>query len=367
MGFRFALGAVAAVSCAALALAQGCATGGQATSGGDDGGGCTGNACDGGGVGNDSGATEGGGGKDGGADGGPTCPQGQSSCAGADGGTSCFDLQTDTNHCGNCTTTCLANLETCTAGQCASTCTGGKTLCIPDGGVVDGGPTAHCADLQNDDTDCGDCFNQCPSGAQCQSGKCVSTLLGSGTASDPWHTATPLANCAAYKTEFPSATDGVYTTHPSTTDIGVYCDMTSTGVTYENFGMGQYSKTYTGWTRVGSSTFSSTEVQAAFAYLFTRNAGLTNIDVGFVSTNCCFIDTNSSSYFGFESNQYMYPGSGTSFSCNPTGGYTATIYPLYLYNNNATISSITASQAGAVTTSTSCSVGGNPAIFVKMY
>jgi len=243
----------------------------------------------------------------------------------------------------------------------------GQTLCIPDAGVVDGGPVAHCADLQTSDTDCGSCFNACLNGATCAVGVCSATLLGLGTAASPWHTATALTNCADYLTSFPSAADGVYTTHPSTTDIGVYCDMKDGGVTYQDFGFGAYSKTVTGYTWIGATDFGSTEVDAAFAYLFTRNGGLTNIDSGFISSNCCFINSGGTNYFGLDSSTYMYPGSGTTFSCNPSGGYTAAIIPLYLVSSSTTITTITASEAGTVTTSTTCSVGNNPAIFVMKY
>lgn len=299
--------------------------------------------------------------------GGTSCQQTQTACP-ADGGTVCIDTSNDPNHCGNCTTTCLPNLEICNEGSCVSACTGGKTLCVPDGGAGDGGPTAHCADLQTDNTDCGACFNACAGGAQCQNGKCVSSLLGSGTAQDPWHTATALADCKAYKTQFPTATSGVYTTHPQTADIGVYCDMTGAGLTYENFGMGQYSKTYSGWTWVGGADFANaTQFDDAFAYLFTRNGGLVNIDPGFSSSNCCFLNSNGTNQFGIAGGTYMYPGSGNSFSCNPTGGYTANVYPLYLVNVPSVISSVTATQAGTVAYYASCTVAGNPGIFVKRY
>ena len=299
--------------------------------------------------------------------GGNACSGTQTACPG-DGGTTCVDTQTDPNHCGNCATACLPNLQLCTEGACASACTGGKTLCVPDGGAGDGGPVAHCADLQNDTTDCGSCFAACPGGATCTAGKCVSTLLGSGTAADPWHTATALANCAAYKTQFPAAQSGVYTTHPNAADIGVYCDMTAAGVTYEDFGMGQYSKTYTGYAWIGGTDFSgSAQLDAAFAYLFTRNGGLTNIDIGFTSSNCCFLNSNGTNEFGVAGATYMYPGQGSSFTCNPSGGYTATIIPLYLVTANTTISSITSAQAGSVGYYSACSVAGNPGIFVKRY
>jgi hypothetical protein len=298
----------------------------------------------------------------------PTCPTGQTSCPAPDGGTACFDTQTDESHCGDCNTTCIPNLEVCTEGKCASTCTGGKTLCVPDGGTVDGGPMAHCADLQNDDTDCGSCFNPCSNGAQCQAGKCVSTLLGSGTASDPWHTATALADCAAYKTQFPSATSGVYTTHPNNADIGVYCDMTGNGVTYEDFGFGQYSATYTGYTVLAAGDFSgSSQVDAAFAYLYTRNGGLTNINPGgWTDANCCIENgTTTSSFYGLAGGTYMYPAVNGSSDCATS--YTATTIELQIWTSQVVKTSFTASEAGNVGTSSTCSTSGNPAIFVKKY
>jgi len=296
------------------------------------------------------------------------CSQGQSPCAIADGGTSCFDLQTDQNHCGTCTTTCLQTLETCSGGQCTSTCTGGKTLCILDGGTVDGGPTAHCANLQTDDTDCGSCFHGCSGGSQCTNGTCVSTLLGSGTASDPWRTATPLANCAAYKSQFPGASDGVYTTHPATADIGVYCDMTSTGVTYEDFGFGQYSATYTGYAVLGATDFSgSGELDAAFAYLYTRNGGLTNISPnGWTDGNCCIENgTTASSFYGLAGGTYMEPAVNNANDCQTT--YSASTIQLQIWTSQTIKTSFTASEAGQVGTSSTCSTSGNPAIFVKRY
>ncbi len=299
--------------------------------------------------------------------GGSPCGSGETQCAGADGGLSCVNTQTDNAHCGTCTTTCLSGLQTCSGGSCVSACTGGKTLCIPDGGAGDGGPVAHCADLQNDATDCGSCFNACPGGAQCQSGKCVSTLLGSGTAADPWHTATALANCSAYHTQFPSATDGIYTTHPSSTDIGVYCDMTNGGVTYEDFGFGQYSATYTGYTLVGATDFTgSTQFDAAFAYLYTRNQGLTNINPsGWTDSNCCITNPGGSTRLGLAGAQYMEPAVNGVQTCATT--YSATVIQLYLMTSGPALTSITSTQAGQAVATTNCATGGNPGVFVKRY
>ncbi len=299
-----------------------------------------------------------------------TCPQNETSCTGADGGPTCVNTQTDNAHCGNCTTTCIANLETCTSGACTSTCTGGQTLCIPDGGTTDagdGGSGAHCADTQNSNADCGSCFHPCLNAQTCVAGVCKTALLGSGTASDPWHTATALANCSAYLTQIPSATDGVYTTHPNSTDIGVYCDMTNGGVTYEDFGFGQYSATYNGYTFVGTTDFANkAQFDSAFAYLYTRNGGLTNISPGTWSvSNCCIENTGGASYLGLAGASYMEPAVNQLVSCTTT--YSATIIQLYLEPSGPTETSFTQSQASQATSSTTCSTGGNPGIFVKRY
>ncbi len=264
--------------------------------------------------------------------------------------------------------TCLPNLETCTAGACASTCTSGQTLCIPDGGVIDGGPTAHCADTQTSNSDCGNCFNACAQGATCTAGVCKTTLLGSGTANDPWHTSTALANCKAYLTQFPTATNGIYTTHPSTVDIGVYCDMTNGGVTYEDFGFGQYSATYTGYAVLAATDFSgSTELDAAFSYLYNRNGGLTNIKPsGWSDVNCCIENgTTASSFFGLAGGTYMYPAVNGVADC--TTSYSAAYIQLQIWTSQVVETSFTSAQAGNVATSSTCSTSGNPGIFVKRY
>jgi hypothetical protein len=300
--------------------------------------------------------------------GGNACQTPTSACPAPDGGVLCVDTQTDNAHCGACTTTCLQGLETCTSGTCASTCTGGKTLCIPDGGTVDGGPTAHCADLQIDNTDCGSCFAPCQGGAQCTAGKCVTTLLGSGTAQSPWHTATPLANCGAYHTSFPAATDGVYTTHPVATDIGVYCDMTHGGITFEDFGFGQYSATYTGYTICSASDFTGTsQFDAAFSYLYDRNSGLTNIKPGgWTDSNCCIENgTTTSSFLALAGSTYMYPAVNGVGDC--TTSYSAATIQLQLETSGTVKTSFTATEAGQATSSSTCSTGGNPAIWVKKY
>jgi hypothetical protein len=140
------------------------------------------------------------------------------------------------------------------------------------------------------------------------------------------------------------------------------------GITYADFGIGEYTRNYAGWTFVGSSDFSGTaEFDAAFAYLYDRNGGLTNLQPGFVSTNCCIIDTTDNSWYGIDGDIYMYPFMYGSIACNPSGGYTAAIVQLSSYSGSEILPTLTASQVGAVSTSTSCSINSNPAIFVQKY
>jgi hypothetical protein len=293
------------------------------------------------------------------------CTSSQTLCGSDSGAPYCANLTSDNANCGACGAACTGTFVGCFDGGCASECASFQTLCAGDGGP------AYCADLKSDNHNCGTCGKVCGNGTACYSGICVTggcTLLGSGTSGSPWHTAVPEANCKNYFTKCSAAKDGVYTTHPSSTDIGVYCDMTGGGVTYEQFGMGQYNKTYSGYTWLGATDFSSSaQVDAAFAYLFTRDSGLHNIDSGFKSSNCCFINTNSTNYFGLAGGTYMYPSNGGTVECNPGGGYLASIYALYLANTATTITSITSTQAGTVGTYTLCSVSNNPGIFVKKY
>jgi hypothetical protein len=107
-----------------------------------------------------------------------SCNTGETKCAEDGGAPMCVDTKSDPNHCGSCTNTCLPTVQSCDAGACVSTC-GAKTLCIPappDAGV-DGGDAGttigpHCADLQNDTNDCGQCGTVCGSSG-CAQGKCL--------------------------------------------------------------------------------------------------------------------------------------------------------------------------------------------------
>jgi hypothetical protein len=278
------------------------------------------------------------------------------------------------NHACNAAGACeLVNGQPCTAGtDCVSGfCSGGDDFCC---NVSCTGPCAKCAG----GTTCGllaaGSPGACGGGKACTAaGACVLALTGSGTAASPYTTTPPLTKCSTYLSTatIPSATsDGVYTINPGTGAINVYCDMVHGGITYANFGFGQYMGSYAGWSIVGSADFTGTaEFQAAFAYLYDRNGGLTNLTAGFVSTNCCITDSNLTSFYGIDSSQYMYPYMNGSIACNPSTGYTTAF--IQLASGFPTVyeipTTLTAAQVLPVSTSTSCSLGNNPAVFVQKY
>ncbi len=197
-------------------------------------------------------------------------------------------------------------------------------------------------------------------------------ITGTGVAADPYTATPPLADCLAY---YPYATsDGVYTTHPVSADIDVYCDMTAGGVTYEDFGMGRHTASYAGWTLVGGADFEgSAQFDEAFSYLYNRNLGLTNLEVGFTSNNCCIQYPATSNWYGLAGSAYMYPAvsGATTYSCNPTGGYTAAKYQLNVRGGSVPTpvvkTTFTPGEAGTVAYYASCTTNANPGIFVKRY
>jgi hypothetical protein len=297
-------------------------------------------------------------------------------CASCAGGTTCGLLAEgsqgacQTNQACNAAGACEAvDGQACSqannGGDCASGfCSGGDNVCC---NVACPGPCASCAS----GTTCGllpaGSAGACGTGKVCNAaGACIVGPTGSGTASDPYTTTPPLAKCSAYLSAFPTTPDGVYTIDPGTGAINVYCDMVHGGITYASFGFGQYSGSYPGWAQVGAPDFlGTTEFDAAFSYLYDRNGGLVNLQVGFSSSNCCITDTTQNSWYGLAGNQYMYPYEGGNQSCNPGGGYMSSI--VQIGGPSTLIATITPAEAGTVQTFTSCGISDNPAIFVQRY
>jgi hypothetical protein len=303
------------------------------------------------------------------------CTGGTTLCNGT-----CIDTSSDDANCGACGTTCKAG-EKCGGGKCASICTGGLSYCAPqvsDGGVSDagndassdGGAPLGCVNLQTDYFNCGQCNLVCGAGKECKAGLCVAApVIGVGTDPDPYRlsSGTQPISCKAFKTAYPNQGDGIYLIRPSSTDIKVYCDMTNGAWTYESFGFGKYNQAYSGWTFVGAPDFSgSAQFRAAFEYLYNRDR-LINIQPGWTSGNCCFMNTTNTNFYGFAGNTYMYPANqtGTSFNCN--GTYSDPKMRLYLVTSAVVRDAFTQQELVNPGIYASCTVSNNPAIFVKRY
>ncbi|BEI82892.1 hypothetical protein CcaverHIS002_0307600 [Cutaneotrichosporon cavernicola] len=86
----------------------------------------------------------------------------------------CANLKNDPSNCGACGEMCGASFGRCTNGYCPANdpnaCQKGWTGC-------EGGPGGYfpftCTDLQNDVTNCGNCFIRCRDHQTCKGGECV--------------------------------------------------------------------------------------------------------------------------------------------------------------------------------------------------
>ena len=164
-----------------------------------------------------------------------------------------------------------------------------------------------------------------------------------------------------------SASDGVYSIDIDGTgiEVDVYCDMGNGGITYEDFGFGQYNQSYTDWEVLNYTEFYNQAVAEALVYHFNLN-GLVNISPGWNSSNCCYISPGTSNYYSFNGGQYMYPAeSSSSYNCN--GTYNASTYYFYTNNPSGYLTTLTTSQVQNIGTYSSCTTSGNPAIFVKRW
>ena len=119
----------------------------------------------------------------------------------------------------------------------------------------------------------------------------------------------------------------------------------------------------------------STELSGAykddFIEFFNTNDGLESL-LTWESSNCCFqysdlTDTRITLATNGQSDCHVYPGTGTSFSCNPSGGYPqGTKYTFYstsaCHNGQNYIDFITANNVTFGTTSI-CNTANNPGIW----
>jgi hypothetical protein len=122
--------------------------------------------------------------------GGSACTNGQSCC----GGLGCVDLNRDPFHCGTCDHACNPG-EACVAGVCScgngAACSGAQPVCCSDGSCSSDGSCAcnspggscsypevccsgsQCADIMNDDANCGGCGQKCTAPLGCANGACA--------------------------------------------------------------------------------------------------------------------------------------------------------------------------------------------------
>ncbi len=281
-----------------------------------------------------------------------TCFEGSTDCNGV-----CVDPNTDGANCGACNNPCPAG-RVCSGGVCSVSC--GAPLIQCGGG---------CVDPNSNPSYCGSCSGACGPFEACFAGSCLTAIYGTGTAGDPYRSRVVPSTCNEYIAF--SAEDAIYVVRAPSGEINVYCDMTHGGVTYEDFGFGQHNVAYPGWTLVGGADFAgSAQFDQAFSYLYNRNLGLTNLQIGFTSNNCC-IATGPTSQYGLAGYNYMYPAvsGAASSSCSPASGYTAAKYQLYMANPAPAVvkASFTAAEAGTVTFYSACSGTQYPAVFVKRY
>jgi hypothetical protein len=79
-------------------------------------------------------------------------------------GNLCVDTTQDDSNCGQCNNACPTG-ATCTSSQCV--CTGGMTLC-----------SASCVDTTSDNNNCGTCNHVCASNTTCMSSTCQAQASG---------------------------------------------------------------------------------------------------------------------------------------------------------------------------------------------
>ena len=130
-----------------------------------------------------------------------SCPPGNSACGGDAGtGAKCVNTKTDNTNCGGCGKVCKSG-EVCAGSQCVGSCgtqTVGQTSCVSDAGA------SYCANLKNDNQNCGACGKACPSDQVCALGVCQGSCTvdqtkcgGDGGPAYCANTKTDNANCGA--------------------------------------------------------------------------------------------------------------------------------------------------------------------------
>jgi hypothetical protein len=228
----------------------------------------------------------------------------------------------------------------------APSCGPGLEACGPD-----------CVDLATNDDHCGECDMGCGLGMACAARACVGPV-----------------SCAAIRAADPSAQDGEYTIDPGTGRRSVFCDMTHGGVTYERLGFGRDRQAPDGYSQVSVADLTDPVIRRAFIYLFNAQGGAAaNLDVGFMTSNCCFRAADSGPdqvlHFG---GLYLYPAAvgEDDVRCSPDGGYVDASYRFFFaedgpYSPGELPDDFFTTRPA--TNATACDASGNPAFFFRRY
>ena len=184
-------------------------------------------------------------------------------------------------------------------------CACGEVVKVPDAQVIDAyapdGPNnvmcgsgemscnGACANVMTSELYCGNCNTQCSPTQGCLAGSCV-----------PANT-----SCQRVKDLDPMAADGLYR-NPNNNAF-FYCDFTN-NFTYEGVGFGSHTTAYAGWTLMSSADFANPALQKIFIALYNEQIGLVNLQVGWMSGNCCFkaADSPAGQYLALGGH-YLYP------------------------------------------------------------
>jgi len=283
-------------------------------------------------------------------------------------------------------TTDLCSLgNTCSAGACQGgapkDCSGQTEGCVL--GVCDPG-TGSCGTqtvMQGqacDDLDGCTLGETCDVNGMCGGGTPITncSLTGDGccpgncTATNDLDCQTQ-PDCLAIKTSNAAATDGVYSIDPDASGpiqpFDVYCDMT-TGITYEELGIGNHNSTVTGWTWISASELQKSAVQQAFIYLYNTQGGLTNITPNWSSSNCCVREAGSDLVL-FLGGQQARPAeaSGSTLVClsnYPDAQYRFGPFSVGVANPPLPTNYFTTNPP---TAQSDCSDSDNPGFFFKQY
>jgi hypothetical protein len=214
------------------------------------------------------------------------------------------------------------------------TCGAGETVC-----------NGSCVDPMTSELYCGNCNTQCTPTQACLAGTCV-----------PANT-----SCSRVREIDPNAADGVYVNLNN--GNAFYCDFTQQ-ITYDDFRLGVFSTTPTGYSLVRASDLADPAFAKAFIAMFNHFGGV-RANATFTAGNCCL--TTVAGQRLKLGNTFVFPGQGTA-AANCTFNYVAD--GVYTLSRNQTSMYMDTLPADFFTTNppsegTGCADSANPAYYVK--